>query len=129
MNARDEQLGSHIDAAIDVASLLLRAGIYAVAALVAGHYDCGRALLTGLVVGDLAATALALAWQWRDAVMQSFAELALLALVFLFVRAQLEWPHEAPDRAILGLCALGVFAARAGRTVLTHLGPSENGFA
>ncbi len=126
MNAHDEPLGRHIDAAIDVVALLLRAGAYLVIALAAERFDCGRALRTGIVTGDLAASVLALALQRRDCLAQAFAELALLALVFLWVKSRLVWPHEPPDRAILGLTAFGVFAARAGRAVMARLGPGEN---
>lgn len=128
--ASDEQLGfERVDAAIHLGSLLLRAAAYAFVYGVADRYDCGRALLTGVWLGDMIGNLIGLAWRWRETVVQALAELALLLVVFLFVRSQLVWPDELPLRAILGLAAFGVFAAKVGGTVLTHLGPDARGFA
>ena len=126
----DEDLGvHHVEAAFRFGGLLLRAGVYAFVYAIADRYDCGRALLTGLLLGDLLGHLLSLAWQWRDGLVQVLAELGLLAIVFLFVRSQMVWPDELPLRAILGLAAFGVFASKIGGSLLTHLGPSERGLA
>lgn len=128
--ATDRELGlDHVDAAIHFGALLARAAAYALVWSVADLYDCGRAILTGVWLGDVVGNLIGLAWQWRDAAAQVVAELALLGLVFLFVRAQLVWPDELPLRAILGLAAFGVFSGRVGGSLLTQLGPSERGFA
>ena len=128
--ATDEELGLHrVDAAIHGTGLLVRAAIYAFCYAAADSYDCGRVVLTGLLAGDLAGSLVGLAWLGRDGLRQAVAELALLAIVFLCARSQMVWPHELPLRAILGLAAFGVFAARVGSTLLTQFGPSERGFA
>ena len=128
--ATDQELGLHrVDAAIHFTGLVVRAAIYAFCYAIADVYDCGRAVLTGLLVGDVAGNLLALLWEWRDGLLQAAAELALLGLVFLFVRSQLVWPDDLALRAILGLAAFGVFAAKIGGTLLTQLGPSQRGFA
>jgi hypothetical protein len=128
--ATDEELGlHHADAAFRYAGLLVRAVVYSLCYAAADAYDCGRALLTGLLAGDIAGNLIALLWQWRGALLQAGAELALLAMVFLFVRSQMVWPDELPLRAILGLAAFGVFASKVGGTLLVQLGPSERGFA
>jgi len=128
--ATDGELGlDRVDAAIHLGALFARAAAYAFVYAIADVYDCGRAILTGVWLGDVVGHLIGLAWQWRDALVQVLAELALLGLVFLFVRSQLVWPDELPLRAILGLAAFGVFTTRVGGTLLTQLGPSERGFA
>lgn len=126
----DRELGlDHVDTAIHFGALLLRAVAYAFVYAIADLYDCGQAILTGVWLGDVVGHLVGLCWQWRDGIAQVLAELALLGLVFLFVRSQLVWPEELPLRAILGLAAFGVFSARVGGTLFTQLGPSERGFA
>jgi hypothetical protein len=117
-----------IEHAVDLAALVLRALAYAGFAAFASRYDCGQAILTGVFAGDAAASVVATAWAARDR-RQALGELAVLGLVFLWVRAGLVWPDDQAQRAILGLAAFGVFVGRAGTTVLSHLGPRENGFA
>lgn len=126
----DRELGlDHVDAAIHFGALLARAAAYAFVYAIADVYDCGRAILTGVWLGDVLGHLFGLCWQWRDAAVQVLAELALLGLVFLLVRSQLVWPEELPLRAILGLAAFGVFSGRVGGCLFTQLGPRERGFA
>ncbi len=128
-NNVEEQIGHRVDAAFHWMGLFVRAGVYAFVGSIAVHFDCGRAVLTGLLVGDFAGHLVSLAWQWRIGIANAVAELALLGLICLWARAQLVWPEELPLRAILGLCAFGVFASRIGGSLLTQPGPSERGFA
>lgn len=125
----DQQTAERIDAAIGVTGLLLRAGAYALVGGVASRYACGQVILTGLFVGDVAASALGAALADRLHVLQRLSELLLLGLIFLWVRGDLVWPEQQAMKALLGLSALGVFAGRAGGGVLTRFGPSENGWA
>ena len=124
-----EPIGRHFDAMLNAAALLLRAAFYAVVVLIAEPYDCGRALLGGIVLGDLAASAFALLCRQCENAAVMLAELALLAIAFVWVRSHVPWPHEPPDQALLFLAAFGVFAALAGRNVLLRIGPSESDFA
>ncbi|MFN3242757.1 MAG: hypothetical protein ACE37K_14740 [Planctomycetota bacterium] len=125
----DQATIQRIDAAISFAGLLIRVGAYAVVGGFASHYACGQAILTGLFLGDLAASVLRVFVQPREHLAQFFAELLVLAVVFLWARGDLVWPADTPTRAIIGLAAFGVFAGRAGGTTLTRFGPSEDGFA
>ena len=126
----DEELGlDRADAAFRFGGLLLRAFVYTFVYAVADFHDCGRALLTGLLLGDIVGHLTALLWQWRDGLVQVLAELALLGLVFLWVRSQMVWPEDLSQRAILGLAAFGVFAGKVGESLFTRLGPSAQGFA
>lgn len=128
--ATDEDLVfDHVDTAIHFGALLARAAAYAFVYAIADVYDCGRAILTGVWLGDVAGHLFGLAWLWRDALVQVLAELALLAVVYMCIRTQLVWPAELPLRAILGLAAFGVCSTRVGGTLLTQLGPSERDFA
>lgn len=128
--ASDRDLGfEQIDAAIHYGALLIRAVAYAFVYAVADLYDCGRALLTGIWLGDVAGHLLELVWLRRDAWLQAVSELLLLGVVWLFIRSQLVWPVELPLRAILGLAAFGVFASRLGGTWFTVLGANHRGFA
>lgn len=120
---------ARIDTALQVTALLLRAGAYALVGGLADHYDCGHAILTGVLTGDLAASLAALVWQRRDHAVQTIAELTMLGVIYLFVRGDLVWPVEPAMRAILGLAAFGVFVSRTGGAMLTDLGPRERGFA
>jgi hypothetical protein len=128
--ATDRELGlERVDAAIHFGALLARGAAYAFVYSVADLYDCGRALLTGVWLGDVASQLVDLAWHGRDAAARALADLGLLGLVYLCVRSQLVWPAELPLRAILGLAAFGVFASRIGGTLWTQLGPGERGYA
>lgn len=130
MSAADEiEISNRVDAAIGYTGLVLRALAYAFIAAVANHYDCGRALLTGVLAGDLLSRFFALALDWRDQWIPVASELILLGIVFLFVRSSLEWPADQAMRAILGLAAFGTFSAQAGGSLLTRLGAGENGFS
>lgn len=115
-----------IDAAIHFAGLAVRVVAYAVVAGFAAHYECGQAILTGIFVGDLAASAVAAVWRPNGHLAQALAELALLGLVYLWARAHLTWPDDAATRAIIGLSAFGVFAGRAGGGVMTRLGTDDS---
>jgi len=125
----DQQTIERVDAAIEFTGLLVRAGAYALVGGVASHYACGQVILTGLFVGDVAATVLGVFLAGRALLLQRVSELLLLGLVFLFVRGDLVWPEQQAMKALAGLAAFGVFAGRAGGGVLTRLGPSENGWA
>ncbi len=118
-----------VDAAIRFGALFARLCAYAAIWAVADRYDCGRAVLTGVLAGDLASRLVTAAWQWHDAPLPLGAELALLLLVWWCVRSHLAWPDEPALRAIVALAAFGVFTAQVGGTVLTRLGPSEHGAA
>ncbi len=128
--ATDGDLGlDHADRAIHLGALFARAAVYAFVYAIADVYDCGRAILTGVWLGDVVGHLFGLCWQWRENLVQVLAELTLLGVVYLFVRSQLAWPEELQLRAILGLAAFGVFSARVGGSLFTQLGPSERGFA
>ena len=63
----DDPLPSQpIDVALELASALLRVGIYAVFAGFVNRYDCGAALLTGVLTGDLIASAARWLWRWSS---------------------------------------------------------------
>lgn len=115
-----------VEAAIQLGGLLLRGVVYGTFAAFADGYDCGRALLTGVFAGDLAATVLAAVWRGRDCLLRLAGELLVLALVFAWVRSSLVWPDDLSQRAILGLAAFGAFAGRTGGEALTRFGPSEH---
>jgi hypothetical protein len=119
-------LREHTGVGVQLAAVVLRGIAYAVLASFASRYDCGRALLLGLVAGELAASALALAWRWAEERGQALAEVVVLALAFAWARSERVGPVELEQRAILGLCAFGTFAARIGGTALLRLGPSED---
>lgn len=114
-------IAERVDHAVGVVALLLRACAYALVANFAGHYDCGHAVLTGLLVGDLAAS-LTLLVMHRECLAQAASEVVLMLLVFLWVRHDLVWPEPPALRAIVGLAALGVFAPRVGGGALTRIG-------
>ena len=129
MTSTQHGLEQRIDAAIGYGALLVRALAYAVLYATVDHYDCGRAMLTGVLAGDVLSRLVSIAWQWRDEPLQFCADLLLLGLVFLFVRAQMVWPDDQALRAIVGLAAFGVGSVQVGGTLLTRLGPSQNDFA
>ncbi|HEX5052881.1 MAG TPA: hypothetical protein VFZ65_13985 [Planctomycetota bacterium] len=130
MAPSDEDLGlHHADAAFELGGLLLRAAVYTFVYSISGLYDCGRPLLTGLLVGDMGSQLVALAWQWRHGFARPLADLAVLGVVYLWVRSQLVWPDELSLRAVLGLAAFGVFTTRFARACLASLGPGESDFA
>jgi hypothetical protein len=130
MAATDEiELCNRVDAVIGYSGLVLRALAYTFIAVIADQYDCGRALLTGVLAGDMLSRLFALALDWRDQWISVVSELILLGIVFLFVRSSLVWPDEQAMRAILGLAAFGTFSAQVGGSLLTRLGPGENGFS
>lgn len=128
VTAADDPLPSQpIDVALELASALLRVGIYAVFAGFVNRYDCGAALLTGVLTGDLIASAARWLWRWRDGLLPATSELLVLGAFWLWARSELVWPACPAQRAILGLAAFGVLVSRLGHTALTRLGPSEHG--
>lgn len=128
VTAADEPLPSHpIDVSLELASALLRVGAYAIFAGFANRYDCGTALLTGVLTGDLIASAVRGVWRWQDGFVPALSELLVLGAIWLCVRSELVWPDCPAQRAILGLAAFGVLVSRLGHTALTRLGPSEHG--
>lgn len=126
----DEQavIGNRVDAAFRVTGLLVRAIAYAGIAALADRYDFGRAILTGVLAGDLLSRLLALTWELRECWIAAVAELAVLGVVFLFVRPWLVWPDDPASRALVGLAGFGVLAGQVGSTVFTRLGPHQDGF-
>lgn len=117
-----------IDIVVRLCGVLLRATVYVLLARFVGAYDCGPALVLGAVVGDCAATALSIPWRWADARCQVFGEAVLLAVTMAWLQANVVWPTDLAQRAILGLCAFGVFAARTAGTALSRIGAREHGF-
>jgi hypothetical protein len=129
MTSTQQGLEQRVDAAIGYGALLLRALAYAVLYAMVDHYDCGRAMLTGALVGDIGSRLVSIVWQWRDEPLHFCAELLLLGVVFLFVRSQMVWPDDQALRAIVGLAAFGVGSVQIGGELLTRLGPRQNDFA
>ena len=125
-STRDEHVTlARIDAAIEFTSLLVRALAYAGMATLASHYDCGCAILTGLFVGDVAATIVGLFTGPRHRLMQACAELGLLLIVWFLANGDMTWPADPATRAIIGLAAFGVFAGRAGGGLMTRIGADD----
>lgn len=116
-----------VDAAIRFSGLFARALAYVALYAVVDNYDCGRAILTGVLVGDLGSRLLSLVWEWHDGLLPVVAELLLLGIITLCVRSQMVWPDDSALRAIAGLAAFGVFTVQIGGTMLTRLGPSDDG--
>jgi hypothetical protein len=125
----EQDVEQRVDAAIGYAALLVRALFYAGIWATVDHYDCGRAMLTGVLVGDIGSRLVSIAWEWRDGLLQVGAELLLLAIVFLFVRSQMVWPDDPAMRAIIGLAAFGVGSVQVGGQLLVRFGPRRSGFA
>lgn len=114
---------------LHVGGVLLRGAAYALLATFASRYDCGQALLGGVVAGDLAAALLTAGFRWSTDRRQVLVELAVLAAAFLWVRGWLVWPEDPAQRALFGLAAFGVFVARAGGTALTRIGADHDGWS
>lgn len=130
MAAADQEITiQRIDAAIGFAGLFARVLAYSAVAALANQYDCGRAILTGIFAGDLLSRVVALGLEWRDSRVAVAAELLLLGIVFLCVRTWLWWPEDQAERAIVGLAGFGVFAGQVGGSLLTRLGPSDDGWS
>lgn len=126
MSTADTARAPSVAGGLHLAGVLARASAYAALAALVARYDCGRAILLGLVVGDLAASALAACWRWIDERTQALVELAVLGAAFLWIRHGVAWPVDLAERAILGLSAFGLFAGRTGGTALVRLGPSDD---
>jgi hypothetical protein len=107
--------------------LLVRFAAYGAAASFLAGYDCGQALLAGILAGDLLASVVRVAWTWRDGPAQALAELAVLLVIWLWVRHQLVWPDDPAQRALVGLAAFGVLVTRSGGEALVRLGPAHDG--
>ena len=107
--------------------LLVRLAAYGAAAAFLAGYDCGQALLAGVLAGDLLASLARVGWTWHDGPAQALAELAVLAAIWLWVRDQLLWPDDPAQRALVGLAAFGVLVTRSGGEALVRLGPAHDG--
>ncbi len=117
-----------VDAIFHVGSLLARGLLYAFVYAIADRFDCGRAVLAGLLLGDVVGN-LASIWAWRQVWPDLLAQLALQGICWLCLHDRLGWPEEPPLRAILGLTAFGVFASRVGSSLLTQSGPRSRDYA
>jgi len=125
MTSLDESRGTgHIDAAFHYGGILLRAFGYMFLYAIAHNYDCGQAILTGVLFGDLLGQLVKMVWHWRNDVLTQIGELILLGVVWLLVRSMMVWPDDQALRAILGLAAFGVLSAQLGGAVLSRFGPS-----
>ncbi|MFY9345355.1 MAG: hypothetical protein WAT39_22885 [Planctomycetota bacterium] len=126
MTATDHAFAERVaDGTLQTARLVVRLIVYGLLGAATHRYDCGQALLTGVLAGDLLASAARAVWQWQEGLRAAGAELAVLAIAWLWVRSDLVWPADQADRALLGLAAFGVLTARLGATALTRLGPSD----
>jgi hypothetical protein len=117
-----------IDVGVRLLGVLLRGAAYVLFARLVDGYDCGPALVLGAIVGDCAATALSIPWRWSEGRGQVLGEAVLLAITMAWLQATVVWPVDLAQRAILGLCAFGVFAIRTAGTALSRVGAREHGF-
>ena len=129
VTALDDPIHRTIDQNLHFGSLLVRAAVYGFVGSFASRYDCGAAMLTGTLLGDLAATVLRGFWFARTDLVQCLAEFAVFILAFFWLRAQLVLPDDQAQRAILGLAAFGIFAGRVGKTLLASFGRSNDGWS
>jgi hypothetical protein len=125
----ERTLALRIDTAFYVVGLLVRAVVYSGVYVAAGHYDCGPAMLTGILMGDLGSQLVVLAWDWREHLLILLGEIAILMVIVAAVRAHLAWPDDPALRAIVCLAGFGAFAVNVGAALLVRLGPSEGEFA
>ena len=104
--------------------LLLRAIGYLAVFAIAQRYDFGQALLTGILIGDIAGQCIQAVLHWRSEPLAQSCQLLFLALVYLGLRSMLTWPPEPALRAIAFLAAFGAFSGHVGSSMLLRLGPS-----
>lgn len=129
MNHPEELHLQRVDAVFHWGGFALRAACYAALAATAGHYDFGPALLTGALLGDAAGQLASLAWKGRDQLATAAGTLLLLGGTWFVARANLGWPDDPAQRAILGLSAFGALVGAIGGSALTRFGPDEREFA
>ncbi len=127
MTSLDEttRIDEQIDTAFHFGGLLIRCVGYLFVYAIAGRYDCGTAILTGVLLGDLAGQSLKVVWDWRRGLLNRLGDLFVIVIVFLMVRSSTTWPDDPAMRAILGLAAFGLLVGHVGGTALTRLGPSD----
>lgn len=125
---KDRASIARIEAAVSFAALLVRVVVYMLVVSFASRFPSGQAILTGVLLGDVAATLVKTFVQQRESVAQCTAELTLIGLVYLFSHGQTGWPQDSARQGILALAALGVVATRTG-FASTHLGTRDDGFA
>lgn len=116
----------HVEAAFHYGGLVLRAVGYLVLFAIADNYDFGRALLTGVLAGDLLGQALKILTSWRHGLVSQVCELLFIGLVYLLTHHLMLWPNDAAMSAIAGLSALGVVSGHVGGSLLTRLGPTDS---
>ncbi len=107
-------------AVANAGALVARGLLYAAAYVAADHYDCGRAILAGLLLGDAIGN-LAAFWTWRHAWPDLLGQALLLGLCWLCLHDRVGWPDDPAQRAVLGLTAFGVGVARLGGSLLSRM--------
>lgn len=125
----EEQDLQRIDAVLSWSAVLVRAFGYALLVATASHYDFGRALLTGVFLGDLGGQVVTLVWNRGERLAPTAWTLALLAATWIFARSTLGWPDDPAQRAVLVLAGFGAFVGAVGGSALTRFGRDEGEFA
>ncbi|MCA8977146.1 MAG: hypothetical protein KDC98_20655 [Planctomycetes bacterium] len=127
MTAVEETRGLQtIDATFHYGAIVLRACGYLAVFAIARNYDCGRAILTGVLAGDMVGQLVKIGMLWRDNPLVQFGELLLLGIIYLLVQDMIAWPQDTAMRAIVGLAGFGMLTGHIGGSMLTQLGPSPN---
>lgn len=119
------EIGQQVDAAFHFGGLLIRAVGYLFVYSIADRYDCGPAILTGVLLGDFIGQIMKVFMSWNLGLLGQLGDLFLIGIVFLMVRSMMTWPDDPAMRAILGLTAFGLFVGHAGNAALTRLTPAE----
>ena len=114
-------IGRTVDTAFHYTGLAVRAVGYLAVYALADRYDCGPAILTGVLLGDFLGQAIKVFVNWHNGLLAQIADLFLIGVVFLFVRSSMTWPDEPAMRAILGLSAFGLIVGHTGNLMMSRV--------
>lgn len=121
---------ANVDAMFNVTGLLIRAAVYGVLGGLLSHNESGLMILAGLFVGDALASVIHVFWDEAGHTAETIAELVLLAIVFLWLGSDMQWPRIfASSSMLFWTTAAAVTALRLRLGMLKPVGPNDYGWS
>jgi len=119
-----------VDAMFNLTGLFIRAAVYGVFGSLLSQSDQGVMILAGLFIGDALASVIHVFWDEAGHTAETFAELALLLIIFFWLGSDMQWPVIfASSSMLFWTTAGGVTALRLKRGMLRPVGPNDYGWS
>lgn len=119
-----------VDAMFNLTGLIIRAVVYGFCGSILSQHPNGVMILAGLFVGDALASVIHVFWDEAGHTAETWAELVLLTIVFLWLGSDMRWPTIFASSSLLfWTTAGGVTALRLKRGMLKPVGADDYGWS